>query len=69
MAKSNELKFELVKLLFSGVSWSYYKEGIEAIEYCWGKCIELKGDNVEKLKLFLQFWDPLGPWGPHMSCN
>ena len=27
---------------------SYYKQAIEAIEHRWEKCIELKGDYVEK---------------------
>ena len=27
---------------------SYYKQAIEAIEHRWEKCIELKGDYVQK---------------------
>ena len=31
---------------------SYYKKGIELIEHRWEKCIELKGDYVEKINIF-----------------
>jgi len=27
---------------------SYFLNGIKMLEYCWAKCIELKGDYVEK---------------------
>jgi len=27
---------------------SYFLDGIKMLEYCWIKCIELKGDYVEK---------------------
>lgn len=33
---------------FEELDGSYCKQGIEAIEHLWEKCIELKGDYVEK---------------------
>ena len=33
---------------FEELDGSPYKQDIEAIEHCWEKCIELKGDYVEK---------------------
>ena len=33
---------------FEELDGSHYKHGIEAIEHRWEKCIELKGDYVEK---------------------
>lgn len=33
---------------FEGLSKSYYTEDIKKLEHCWSKCIELKGDYVEK---------------------
>ncbi|EFN74510.1 hypothetical protein EAG_08659, partial [Camponotus floridanus] len=33
---------------FGGLSKSYYTEGIKKLEHRWSKCIELKGDYVEK---------------------
>ena len=31
---------------------SHYKQGIEAIEHRWEKCIELTGDYVEEIRYF-----------------
>ena len=33
---------------FEGLEKSYYTEGLEKLENRWSKCIELKGDYVEK---------------------
>jgi len=33
---------------FEELDGSHYKQGIEAIEHRWEKCIELQGDYVEK---------------------
>jgi len=33
---------------FEALDGSHYKQGIEAIEHSWEKCVELKGDYVEK---------------------
>ena len=35
---------------FDELDKSHYKQGVEAIEHRWAKCIELKGDYVEKSK-------------------
>ena len=33
---------------FERLDGSHFKQGIEAIEHCWEKCIELTRDYVEK---------------------
>ena len=41
---------------FNDLDSSYYKQGNEAIERRWEKCIELKENNVEKyIKTFPNF--------------
>ena len=33
---------------FEGFDKKYFLEGIKKLEYCYNKCIQLKGDYVEK---------------------
>ena len=45
---NNEEVESAVNGYFDELDGSHYKQGIEAIEHRWEKCIELKGDYVEK---------------------
>lgn len=45
---NNEEVESVVDGYFEELDDSHYKQGIEAIEHRWEKCIELKGDYVEK---------------------
>ena len=45
---NNEEVESAVNGYFEKLDGSHYKQGIEAIEHCWDKCIDLKGDHVEK---------------------
>jgi len=45
---NNEEVESAVDGYFEALDGSHYKQGIEAIEYRWEKCVELKGDYVEK---------------------
>ncbi|KOC61938.1 Histone-lysine N-methyltransferase SETMAR [Habropoda laboriosa] len=45
---NNEEVESAVDGYFEELDDSYYKQGIEDIEHRWEKCIELKGDYVEK---------------------
>jgi len=45
---NNEEVESAVNGYFEELDNSHYKQGIEAIEHRWEKCIELKGDYVEK---------------------
>ena len=47
-AANNEEVESAVNGCFKELDGSYYKHSIEAIEYRWEKCIELKGDYVKK---------------------
>jgi histone-lysine N-methyltransferase SETMAR len=44
----NEAVESAVHGYFEELDGSYYKQGIEATEHRWEKCIELQGDYVEK---------------------
>ena len=45
---NNEEVESAVDGYFEALDGSHYKQGIEAIEHRWEKCVELKGDYVEK---------------------
>ena len=45
---NNEKVESAVNGYFKKLNGSHYKQGIETIEHRWEKCIELKGDYVEK---------------------
>lgn len=45
---NNEEVESAVEGYFEEIDGSHYKQGIEAIEHRWQKCIELQGDYVEK---------------------
>jgi hypothetical protein len=45
---NNEEVQSAVDGYFAELDYSHYRQGIEAIEHRWEKCIELKGDYVEK---------------------
>jgi len=45
---NNEEVESAVDDYFEELDGFHYKQGIEAIEHCWEKCIELQGDYVEK---------------------
>lgn len=45
---TNEEVEQETNAYFSELPKSYYLEGIKKLEYRWTKCIELKGDYVEK---------------------
>jgi histone-lysine N-methyltransferase SETMAR len=45
---NNEEVQSAVDGYFEELDYSHYKQGIEAIEHRWEKCIKLKGDYVEK---------------------
>ena len=45
---NNEEVMSTVNGFFEEQESSYYKKGIELIEHRWEKCIDLKGDSVEK---------------------
>lgn len=45
---SNEEAIAAVDEYFSGLPQSHFKDGILALEYRWTKCVELRGDYVEK---------------------
>jgi hypothetical protein len=49
---NNEEVQSAVDGYFAELDYSHYKQGIEAIEHRWEKCIELKGDYVEKKRHF-----------------
>ena len=48
-------KFELseeviaaMEAYFADLEKTYFSDGLKKLEHCWVKCIELKGDYVEK---------------------
>jgi hypothetical protein len=45
---NNEEVQSAVDGYFAELDYCHYKQGIEAIEHRWEKCIKLKGDYVEK---------------------
>jgi len=45
---ANNEEVESADGYFEDLDSSYYKQGVEAIEHCCEKCIELKGNYVEK---------------------
>jgi histone-lysine N-methyltransferase SETMAR len=45
---SNQEAIAAVEGYFADLTKNHYRDGIMALEYCWNKCIFLKGDYVEK---------------------
>jgi len=45
---SNEEIITETEAYFKEFAQSYFLDGIKMLEYRWAKCIELKGDYVEK---------------------
>jgi len=45
---SNEEAINETNAYFEELDKSYYSNGVKKLEHRWNKCIELKGDYVEK---------------------
>ena len=45
--ESNEV-IAATEAYFAGLKKTYFSDGLKKLERCWVKCIELKGDYVEK---------------------
>lgn len=46
--QSNEEVIECVERYFEGLEETYFREGIQKLEKRWTKCVELRGEYVEK---------------------
>ena len=46
--ESNEEVIAATEAYFADLEKTYFSDGLKKLEHCWVKCIELKGDYVEK---------------------
>ena len=48
---SNQEEIAAVERYFADLTKNHYRDGIMALEHRWNKCISVKGDYVDKIKI------------------
>jgi hypothetical protein len=51
---SNQEVIAAVEGYFADLTKNHYRDGIMALEHRWNKCISLKGNYVERIKIILK---------------